>query len=100
MTLQNNYVKGAVTGFLAAFTAGLLISPVDGRTARRQTAEKTSLLINYPSKLISAVRGRKQKLHEFGRGRLEFLHNEINSTKEEAQNAAVDEYHDYSDEDL
>ncbi|RSL31163.1 hypothetical protein D7Z54_21895 [Salibacterium salarium] len=93
MSVPNDYLKGAAVGFITSFTIGLFISPVDGNTARLKTVEKTKLFFNYPSKFVSAVRGRKQKLHEFGRGRLESLQREAASLKEEAELSAANDYY-------
>ncbi|MGY4689473.1 hypothetical protein [Salibacterium sp. K-3] len=81
--------KGAAAGFVSAFTALLLTAPQDGGNTRRRIAGMSRQTFNAPAKLLAAYRGRKQKMHEFGRIRHEQLADERASLKTGAQQSAA-----------
>ncbi|MFZ4450499.1 hypothetical protein [Salibacterium aidingense] len=89
---RSNYLKGAAAGFSTLFTLCMLISPQDGKTTRKQVGENIYIIINAPEKLTAALRGRKQKLHEYGRGRHQFFSSEISTVKKEAEASAMKDW--------
>ncbi|SFP77903.1 hypothetical protein [Salibacterium halotolerans] len=79
----------AAAGFLSAFTAMLLTAPQNGKKTRGQIAGAWGRIVNAPSKLNAACRGRRQKAYEFGRGHCEQLNEERLALKNEAHQEAV-----------
>ncbi len=92
MNRKNNskqtFIRSAGAGFFIAFIGTLFSAPMKGSSLRHKVANRISLFINYPTKMVAAYRGRKEKFRELGHVKYEKLQSKMNDIKDEAHSSA------------